>query len=84
MQNNILRDDLLVTAGSRVAYMDVGNMLKLPEGPDGEREISIVIANAVDNYINNDIDESYDLYIEDIIKKEFGVEDDINENYSRW
>ena len=74
-KDSIFRDDLLVTAGSRIAYMDVCNMVKLPEGPDGEREISIVIAKAVDNYINNDIDEPYDLFIEDIFIKEFGVEE---------
>ena len=74
-RDSILRDDLLVTAGSRVAYMDVGNMVKLPEGLDGEREISIVIAKAVDNYIDNNIDESFDLYIEAIINKEYGVGD---------
>ena len=72
--NSILRDDLLVTAGSRVAYMDVGNMVKPPEGADGEREISLVVAKAVDNYINNNIDEPYDLYIEDVIMKEYGAE----------
>lgn len=69
-----LRDDLLVTAGSRVAWMSVSNMVALPTGVDGEREIAITIANAVDEYINNGIDESYDLFIEEAIEKEYGVE----------
>ena len=69
-----LRDDLLVTAGSRIAYMSVSNTLILPEGTDGEREISLVVAKAVDDYIDNNVDESYDLFIENVIDKKYGIE----------
>lgn len=72
--DSVLRDDLLVTAGSRVAYMDVSNTIVLPEGTDGEREISLVVSKAVDNYIDNNVDESYDIFIEDVINKEYGME----------
>ena len=76
--NTTLRDDLLVTAGSRAAYMEMNNIVTLPEGPDGEREISIVVARAVSQYINQHAGDAYDLpydlFIESVLNIVYGKE----------
>ena len=68
------RDNLLVTAGSRAAYMDSFHVINLPYGVEGEAEIANFITKVVDEYIKKDIDESFDIYIEKCLMKEYGKE----------
>lgn len=71
--NTIQRDDLLVTAGSRIAYMDMKNKLNLPDGVDGESEIATFLTQKVDEYLeNNDI--AFDIFIENAINIQYGKE----------
>ena len=69
-----LRDNLLVTAGSRAAYMDSFNVIELPYGVDGEDEVASFIVKIVDEYIEQDIDESFDVFIEERLIKRFYME----------
>lgn len=69
-----LRDNLLVTAGSRAAYMDSFRVIDLPYGVDGEDEIAAVITKLVDEYLENNIDESFDVFIEKALIKAYKME----------
>ena len=66
-----LRDDLLVTAGARAAYMD-GNCIGLPSGTKGERELSLYIAKLVDYYISIGADKNFDEFIETALIEKYG------------
>lgn len=70
-----LRDNLLVTAGSKAAYMDAFHVIDLPYGVDGEDEIAAVIVQLVDEYLDNNIDESFDIFIEKALIKAYKMED---------
>lgn len=71
MERTSIRDNLLVTAGTRAAYMDAFNIIDLPSGSDGEDEIASEIINAVDKYLEQDVDESFDIYIEEFLMGRF-------------
>lgn len=65
-----LRDDLLVTAGARAAYMHDKGLIDLPAGVDGEHKLADHITQLVDTYlVLTDI--NFDLYIEYELKKEY-------------
>lgn len=68
-----LRDNLLVTAGTRLAYMHANNTIVVPSGVYGEDEIAEFITDVVDEYIEENIDRSFDLYIEECIMVRYGV-----------
>ena len=69
-----LRDNLLVTAGMRIAYMDDLGIIDIPSGVEGENKISTFIANLIDNYpVGCDV--NFDEYIERGIQKEYGPGD---------
>ena len=70
-----LRDNLLITAGSRAAYMDAFHVINLPYGVDGEDEVTNFIAKVVDEYIEKDIDESFDIFIEERLIARFKEEE---------
>lgn len=59
-----LRDNLLVTAGARAAYMHCAGRIELPRGVEGEAEIAHFISTVVNRYIVFDQDENFDEYIE--------------------
>lgn len=65
------RDNLLVTAASRAAYMDMKGTIELPRGLNGEDKLAEVVAEIVDDYIKNDYD-PFDIYVENRLKYEFG------------
>ena len=67
-----IRDNLLVTAGSRIAYMDCQGLIDIPSGTSGEDVIAEFISNVVDGYIADDKNENFDEYIENAITKEWG------------
>lgn len=58
--NANLRDNLLITAGLRAAYMDARYDINLP----GEDDLSRRVVELVDRYIEEKIDISFDEYIE--------------------
>lgn len=68
------RDNLLVTMGARAGGMERIGCIKLPDGVIGEYELAKFVVNKVDNYIENEIDESFDCYIEEALMKEYGIE----------
>jgi ubiquinone biosynthesis protein COQ9 len=72
-QANPFRDDLLVTAGTRAAYMSVYENIILPDGIDGESEIAEFIAGVVDYYINNETGTYFDDYIERKLIEKYGI-----------
>lgn len=69
-----LRDNLLVTAGARAAYMEDANHIELPHGVDGEAKLAQFVSRTVDCYLNRvryrDI--CCDEYIETELMKEYG------------
>lgn len=71
-----LRDNLLVTAGARAAYMDSEGCIDLPGGVEGEDILAGFIADMVDQYLYANaiaIDvEPFDLYIEKALLAKFG------------
>jgi hypothetical protein len=66
-----LRDDLLVTAGARAAYMHQAGKIELPEFVEGERELANFIAHIVDYWLVNERD-NFDLFLEEQLQKEYG------------
>lgn len=71
-----IRDNLLITAGARAAYMDSSGSIDIPEGLDGEDRLTKCIVKAVDVYMSAQIDTPFDLYIESLLLYEFRREND--------
>lgn len=69
------RDDMLITAGSRAAYLDTYNVIDLPYGVEGEAEVASFIGKVVDKYIETNDDESFDIYIEAALINEYKKEE---------
>lgn len=69
-----IRDNLLITAGSRAAYMDAFRAIELPYGVDGEDEIAEVIVKLVNEYLNDNIDESFNVFIKRALLKRYRKE----------
>lgn len=70
-RSNDIRDNLLVTAGCRAGLMSELQHIVLPDGLSGEDELAAILAKAVDFYMVFDVGQPFDLYIEDVIIKEF-------------
>lgn len=69
-----LRDNLLVTAGARAAYMECSRVIDLPSGVDGEEILAEFVTGVVDKYIDERINNPFDEYIENALKERFGIE----------
>lgn len=67
-----LRDNLLVTAGARAAYMDSKGCIDLPGSVEGEDILAEFIVDMVDCYIDGGFDEPFDIYIEESLIIKFG------------
>lgn len=72
MNSQQLRDNLLVTAGARAAYMHCAGCIELPHGIEGEEEIALYISTVVDRYMTFDTDENFDEYIEMALTDKYG------------
>ena len=70
-----LRDNLLVTIGSRAAYMDVMGHITMPYGSDGEDELAKFSALLADRYIQEKPECGFDEYIETALVKRFPREE---------
>lgn len=68
-----LRDNLLITAGTRLGYMHAASTIDVPSGIVSEDEVAEFITDIVDEYIEDNIDRSFDLYIEERIMVRYGV-----------
>lgn len=68
-----LRDNLLVTAGARAAYMECRELIDLPGGVTGEEELAIFLTIAVDHYIeaSKEKEINFDEFIEMILVKNY-------------
>jgi hypothetical protein len=64
---------MLVTAGTRAAYMSVYENVILPDSIDGESELAKFIADVVDYYLNNETDTCFDDYIEQKLIDKYGI-----------
>lgn len=69
-----LRDDILVNAGARAAYMEDAGHIELPHGVDGEAKLAEFVSKIVDRYLNTPEyrDIPCDEYIELALMKEYG------------
>lgn len=67
------RKYLLVEIGVKAGYMEHTGRIKLPDGISGKKKLEKFITEKVNNYINKDIDECFDLYIENELEKEYGT-----------
>lgn len=69
-----IRDNLLITAGARAAYMECSRVIDLPSGVDGEEILAEFVTGVVDKYIDERINNPFDEYIENALKERFGIE----------
>lgn len=67
-----LRDNLLVTAGARAAYMHSSNVIDIPGALEGEDNLAIFLARAVDYYLEFECG-NFDNYIEEVLLKEYSI-----------
>lgn len=70
-----IRDNLLVTAGTRAAYMDCMRLISLPGGTIGEDLLAEFVASVCDKYIDEKIDISFDEYIENALTDKYGIDE---------
>ena len=70
-----IRDNLLVTIGSRAAYMDVRGDIKLPEGSEGEDILSAFAVELAERWMKEEPDYfNFDEFIEAELEKRFRKE----------
>lgn len=74
MPINNLRDNLFITAAARAITMEALEYIELPQGTSGNDELAAVISKAVDKYLEEQIDESFDIFIEAILTEHFKKE----------
>lgn len=70
------RDNLLVTAGARAAYMD-GTYISLPSGVEGEAELTLYISRLVDSYMLLETEQNFDFYVETALIKKYGHKEEL-------
>lgn len=81
--SHTLRDNLLVTAGARAAYMDAAGHIDLPGGSAGEDVLAEFVAESVDNYIaalksgDSIADWGFDHFIETTLINTFGIDKEV-------
>ena len=66
-----LRDNLLVTTGMRVAYMDHLGLINIPRGVVGEDDIARFAVDVISKYPVLEV--NFDEYIEEAILNKYGV-----------
>ena len=67
-----IRDNLLVTAGAKAAYMNYNDKIDIPEGIEEEFKLSEFLTKVVDDYLRFDW-ENFDLYLESKLIEKYGV-----------
>lgn len=71
-KNTWIRDNELVTAGARAAYLDDAGVIDIPGWLKGEDELASFIRNLVNRYYYDDVGENFDTYIETELIKKYG------------
>ena len=76
-KNNVrnIRDNLLITAGARAAYMDDADIIDIPGGLEGEDQLATFITRVVNEYLDGDFG-SFDIWIETALKQAYGKKGD--------
>ena len=67
-----VRDNLLITAGSRAGFMNAAGFIDIPPGIDAEDELAEYILDIVHEYASADQPESFDEFIERKILIKYG------------
>lgn len=67
-----IRDNLLVTAGARAAYMDMRGTIELPRGLEGEDRLAEFVVDTIRAYGKIPDDTPFDEFIEKELIHEFG------------
>ena len=65
------RDNLLVTAGARAAYINCNNKIDIPDGIEEEFKLSEFLTKVVDDYLRLDCG-NFDLYLETKLTEKYG------------
>ena len=66
-----IRDNLLVTAGARAAYMNYRDKIYIPEGIEEEFKLAEFLTKIVDYYLRADCG-NFDLYLETKLIEKYG------------
>ena len=66
-----IRDNLLVTAGARAAYMNYRDKIDIPEGIEEEFKLAEFLTKVVDYYLKFDCG-NFDLYLETKLIEKYG------------
>ena len=66
-----IRDNLLVTAGARAAYMNYSDKIDIQEGSEEEFKLAEFLTKVVDEYIRLD-GVNFDLYLETKLIEKYG------------
>ena len=66
-----IRDNLLITAGTRAAYMNCSDKIDIPEGIEEEFKLAEFLTKVVDYYLSLDC-ENFDLYLETKLIEKYG------------
>ena len=66
-----IRDNLLITAGARAAYMNCSDKIDIPEGIEEEFKLAEFLTKVVDEYIRLD-EVNFDLYLEAKLIEKYG------------
>ena len=66
-----IRDNLLITAGTRAAYMSCSGKIDIPEGIEEEFKLAEFLTKVVDEYIRLD-GVNFDLYLETKLIEKYG------------
>ena len=66
-----IRDNLLVTAGARAAYMNCSDKIDIPEGIEEEFKLAEFLTKIVDYYLRDDCG-NFDLYLETKLIEKYG------------
>ncbi len=68
-----IRDNLLVTIGSRAAYMDTAGYIELPAGSKGEDILAEFAVGLAEAWLKEQPDMNFDEYIEVELENRFPV-----------
>ena len=66
-----IRDNLLVTAGARAAYMNYSDKIDIPDGIEEEFKLYEFLTKVVDDYLRRDCG-NFDLYLETKLTEKYG------------
>ena len=66
-----IRDNLLVTAGARAAYMNYSDKIDIQEGLEEENKLAEFLTKVIDYYLSHDCG-NFDLYLETNLIEKYG------------